>query len=189
MSWLSSAVKSVRKVGSKVGGVVKKVAPLAGLIPGVGTIAGAGIGALGSIMEGHNGVGGTLKAAAGGGLGGLANQTLLKGAGYKGLGALLKGGAAGNVASTVGGGLKSALGSALGNGGAGFGLKDLLGLGIAGAGAYSGIKQSQAAEARAKPMLDASSAGLIARLKQGPRSTQSFSRFRDLKNPFAGQYS
>jgi hypothetical protein len=215
-----SFISKVRKIGSKIGGVVKKAAPLAGLIPGVGPLAGFGIGALGSIMEGHNGVGGTLKAGAGGAAGGLANKVLLNGQGYKGLGALVKGGAGGaagkvgNAVKTAAGGAGSALAGVLGKSGGGFGLKDLLALGIGGAGAVSGIKDSRAARAReaeltgkqlgladetagygrdmiarSKPLLDAGSTGLLDRLKQGPRKTQSFSRFRDLTNPMSGQFS
>jgi hypothetical protein len=62
MSWLSSGLR-------KVGGVAKKAAPLAGLIPGVGTVAGGLIGGLGSLASGDN-IGEALKYGAKGAVGG-----------------------------------------------------------------------------------------------------------------------
>ncbi len=82
MSWLSQGLK-------KVGGVAKKVAPFAGLIPGVGTLAGAAIGGLGSLASGDN-IGEALKNGAIGGLSGYGGSKLLGGKGILGIGGALK---------------------------------------------------------------------------------------------------
>ena len=65
MSWLSKAVKGAKKlvtnpgkalenIGRSVGGAVKAAAPVLNVIPGVGPIAAAGLGALGSVASGGN---------------------------------------------------------------------------------------------------------------------------------------
>lgn len=210
-------IKSVRKIGSKVGGVLKKAAPLAGLIPGVGTAIGAGIGALGSVMEGHNGLSGTLKAAAGGAAGGLANKVLLGGKGVLGVG-----GAAGKLADIVKTGktgdpiADAAVGliAKKGTAGGGIDLGKLLGLGLGGYAAVTGNKDAEAQRkkqevftgkqlgiadeiaargrmlnANADKMRDASAPALLARVAAGARSTPSFAaRFTDARNPFAKNY-
>lgn len=57
MSWLSSAWDSVKSVGSKIGGVVKKIATpvlsfAAGLVPGVGPLLSKGVDVLGNTLVG-----------------------------------------------------------------------------------------------------------------------------------------
>lgn len=141
-------IKKIRKVGSKIGGVLKKGAPLLGLIPGVGTLAGAGLGALGSVMEGNNGWGGTLKAGALGGLSGLGNTTLLGGKGALGIpGALSKATAGmkvGRPAAGKGGAIDKIASAARGliprTKSGGIDLGSLLGLGLGGYAAVTGNK-------------------------------------------------
>jgi hypothetical protein len=79
MSWLSKAVKKVGKVAGKVGKVVgtvaSKAAPLIAMVPGVGTLGGAALGAGGALLSGEN-VGTALKRGALGAAGGLAGGTV-----------------------------------------------------------------------------------------------------------------
>ena len=58
-----------------VGRFARRAAPLVGLIPGVGTLAAAGIGAAGGLLGGE-GLGGAARGALGGALGGLAGGGL-----------------------------------------------------------------------------------------------------------------
>lgn len=113
-----SFIKELRKIGQKGGSLLRKAAPVVGLIPGVGTIAGAGLGALGSIAEGHRGLGGTLTSAGIGGLSGfggsklremLANRTASKVAG--GLAGRVPGDGLGAVNTGKLGALSGAIGS------------------------------------------------------------------------------
>lgn len=67
----------------KLGGLAKKAAPFVGMIPGVGTLAAAGLGGLGGLASG--GLKGALQGAAGGALGGLGGGLLGKLGGVKGL--------------------------------------------------------------------------------------------------------
>lgn len=85
-------IKSIRKIGQKAGGLLRKAAPFLGFIPGVGAVAGGALGALGSIAEGHRGWSGTLGSAAMGGLSGLGGSKLR---------ALLKKGSASAVGGAV----------------------------------------------------------------------------------------
>lgn len=155
-------IKSIRKVGSKAGGVLKRAAPLLGLIPGVGTVAGAGLGALGSVMEGGNGWGGTLKAGLFGGLSGLGNSMLLGGKGVGGIaGALqkataaMKGGTAGKIMGGGGDRLANAAKGLLGSSGGGLGtLGKILGLGAAGYGAYTGNKSANDLRKKQSGLMD-----------------------------------
>lgn len=65
MSWLSKAIRGVGKLA-------KKAAPVLGMIPGVGTLAGGVIGGLGGLASG--GLKGALQGAAGGVSGGLLSK-------------------------------------------------------------------------------------------------------------------
>lgn len=173
MSWLSQGLK-------KVGGVAKKIAPVVGLIPGVGTVAGAAIGGLGSLASGDS-LGEALKSAAIGGLSGYGGSTLLGGKGILGIGSGLKkvGGALGigggpklsgspgdliGMASP-GGGVPGISPAGLGGGGGGIlgslggilggGLKKIGGVdGLLGAGAlgYGAYQQKQAGDMREKAL-------------------------------------
>lgn len=96
MSIFSGIGKAIKKGVGFVGDVAKKAAPFAGLIPGVGTLAGAGLGALGSAGSdfGHSrkfDLGGALKSGALGGLSGFAGSKLLGGKGFMNIGNAIKG--------------------------------------------------------------------------------------------------
>jgi len=101
--FLKKIAKGAGKVLGGVGDVVSKAAPLAGLIPGVGTLAGGIIGGAGGLLGNLNNknvslgsvFGNTLKGGLGGAAGGLANKALLGGKGIGGLVGLLKGGGGG----------------------------------------------------------------------------------------------
>jgi hypothetical protein len=54
MGLLKSIGKGLKGIGKKVGGVVSKVAPYAGLIPGVGSLAAGALGAGGALVSGKN---------------------------------------------------------------------------------------------------------------------------------------
>lgn len=90
MSWLSSAVHGI-------GHLAEKAAPIVGLIPGVGTLAGGVIGGLGGLAAG-DGLGGALKYGLEGAASGFGGG-LLKGAG----------GGAQSIASLAGGGAGGAI--------------------------------------------------------------------------------
>lgn len=76
-----------------LGKVAKAAAPVAGMIPGVGTLAAAGLGAGGGLLAGE-GLKGALTGAAGGALGGLGGGLLGKAGGLggaiKGIGSFAK---------------------------------------------------------------------------------------------------
>lgn len=96
-----SFIKEIRHIGQVGGSLLRKAAPIVGLIPGVGTIAGAGLGALGSIAEGHRGLSGTLGSAAMGGLsgyGGSKLRALLAAKGASGTGQSMPNGGYGSTA-------------------------------------------------------------------------------------------
>lgn len=103
---------SLKKIGKAIGGVMKKAAPVVGLIPGVGTLAGAAIGAGGSVLSGNN-LKSHLKHGAIGGISGAAGG-LLKGSGgassilskIPGGGSLGKG-IGGLMSGSLGGGIKA----------------------------------------------------------------------------------
>lgn len=67
----------------QAGGVAKKLAPFASLIPGVGPLAGVALGGLGSLAHGDN-IGEALKSGAMGGLGGVASKALQGGSALEG---------------------------------------------------------------------------------------------------------
>ncbi len=81
MGLFSAIGRGVRGIGK----IARKAAPFVGLIPGVGTLAAAGLGAAGGLLGGE-GFRGALRGAAGGALGGLAGRipgvgNLISGAG------------------------------------------------------------------------------------------------------------
>jgi len=73
--FLKKAVKGIGKGIKKVGKFARKVSPALAFIPGVGTLAAAGIGAAGGLIGGE-GLGGAAKGALGGAAGGLAKAGL-----------------------------------------------------------------------------------------------------------------
>lgn len=160
MSWLSKGLK-------KVGGLAEKAAPVVGLIPGVGTLAGGAIGGLGALAHG-DGLRGALKYGAMGAASGLAGSKLLGGKGILGVpGALKKVIGSGGHPEVVGlgpGGVpminqtagKSGLGGLGGIAGLlGSGFKKIGGVdGLLGAGAlgYGAYQQKQAGDYRNKAL-------------------------------------
>lgn len=91
---VTNPVKWAENAGRSVGKAASDAAPVVGLIPGVGTLYGATIGGLGSVMAGNNARTSFGKAVTGG-LSGFANKHLLGGQGFKGIpGALHLGGSA-----------------------------------------------------------------------------------------------
>jgi hypothetical protein len=146
----------LKKVGKVVGGVAKRAAPIAAMIPGVGTVAGAAIGGLGSRASGDNlktaigyGIKGALPGALGklGGLGGvLGGLKRIGGGGAPSLdvGDLSKvignsgmpGGAAPGLGSSGKGGVLGSLGSIIGGAG---GLGGILGGGLKKIGGVDGL--------------------------------------------------
>lgn len=94
----------LKKIGKVVGGVAKQAAPVISMVPGVGTVAGAAIGGLGSLASGDN-----LKTAIGYGVKGAMPGMLGKLAGA--------GGIAGKAGSILGG-LKKVGGGSIGGSGA-----------------------------------------------------------------------
>jgi len=180
-----------KKVFGGIGDIVGKAAPLAALIPGVGPLAAAGIGAGGRVLgrlndadPGRGGVGGFLgEAAKGGAWGGLGGYGLDK----------LSGGVDG-LAGLKGIGGKLGLNSLLGGSG-GFGLGDLIG-GAAGAGSiYAGTQAQGRAQAlqneanqfargrdrQLSPLRDFAVQGLTAAQPTRPDLS---STFADPTNPF-----
>lgn len=212
MSWVSKGLKKVgkvaQKVGKTVGTVAQKAAPFAGLIPGVGPLAGLALGAGGSVLAGHN-LATTLKSGAMGAASGLAGSKLLGGKGIGGLlsraqGAIGSGGAAAGAegAAAGGGGIPSSIGGLIAAAQKrGISIGDLVKLGIGGAGAVAGIssanKAGRAADAafgkqgaiadqmnaRGAPLADAASKGLLARLAQGSNP------YADRANPFTANFA
>lgn len=81
---MRNPVKWAENAGRTVGKAAKQAAPVVGLIPGVGTVAGAAIGGLGSVLSGGN-MQSHLKSGLSGALSGYANTKLLGGEGYKGI--------------------------------------------------------------------------------------------------------
>lgn len=208
-SFLKKIGKGISKVGKVVGGVAQKVAPYAGLIPGVGTLAGMALGAGGSVLAGHN-LSTTLKSGAMGAASGLAGSKLLGGKGVLGIGGLLKGGASAGSgapadasgASAPSGGLPTSIGALVAEAQKrGISIGDLVKMGIGGAGAVSGIVSSSKAgkqasdaygrqagiadqmNARGAPLADAAQKGLLARLAQGSNP------YADRANPFTANFA
>lgn len=172
-------VKGLKGGAKFIGGAAKKAAPIVGLIPGVGTVAGGLIGAGGSLLSDVGSgrrisLGQALKSGATGALSGLAGAKLLGGKGLPGLlsrakGFLGGGGAprtdtgvspsvvdeAGNVIRAAGGG---GVGTAGGGGGILGRIKDFItsnparaaSLGIAGAGLISGARREGEADSLLK---------------------------------------
>lgn len=102
MSWLSS-------IGHTLGSVAKKAAPLVGMIPGVGTLAGGAIGGLGGLLAPGGNIGEALKGGAMGAASGFVGK-------LPGVQSMLGkvGGALGSAGSAIGSGLGKA-GSAVGS--------------------------------------------------------------------------
>jgi hypothetical protein len=123
-------VDAVKGIGKGIGSVAKTVAPVAGLIPGVGTLAGAALGAGGNLLSGGSfedilkgGLGGATGGLSGG-LGGLSGilgggggQPQQQGQGLGSLQDILLGGGAGILGSILGGG--GSIGDILKGGGIG----------------------------------------------------------------------
>lgn len=207
-SFLKKIGKGISKVGKVVGTVAQKAAPFAGLIPGVGPLAGLALGAGGSVLAGHN-MATTLKSGAMGAASGLAGSKLLGGKGISGLlskgaGMIGSGGApaAAGAPATGGGGVLGSIGSLVAEAKKrGISIGDLVKLGIGGAGAVAGIssankagkqgdvasgKQAAIADqmnARGAPMAEAASRGLLARLAQGSQP------YADRANPFTANFA
>lgn len=74
MSFLGGIWNGIKSVGKTIGGVAKSVAPVLGVIPGVGTLAAGAIGGLGGLL--HGGPKEALTGALGGVSGGLAKKAL-----------------------------------------------------------------------------------------------------------------
>lgn len=96
MSIFGGIGKAIKKGVGFVGDVAKKAAPFAGLIPGVGTLAGGAMGVLGSAGSdfGHGkkfDLGGALKSGAMGAASGFGGSKLLGGKGFMGIGNAIKG--------------------------------------------------------------------------------------------------
>lgn len=116
--------KTVKKVGKVVGKVAAKAAPVASLIPGVGTLAAAGLGAGGNLLAGKG-----LKGALQGGISGAMGSLAIGGLGATGiLGKLGSSGGFSSILSSLGGsggsgsalgGISKALGMIGGGGGGG----------------------------------------------------------------------
>jgi len=206
-SFLKKIGKGIAKVGKVVGNVAQKAAPFAGLIPGVGPLAGLALGAGGSLLAGHN-MATTLQSGAAGGLSGLAGSKLLGGKGVLGISGLLKGGAGSGApadptgASAPTGGLPTSIGALVAEAQKrGISIGDLVKLGIGGAGAVSGIVSSSKAgkqasdaygrqagiadqmNARGAPLADAAQKGLLARLAMGSNP------YADRANPFTANFA
>ncbi len=75
MSFLGSIGNAVKGGVKKVGGLAEKAAPFAGLIPGVGTLAGGALGGLGALAHG-DGLSGALKYGAEGAASGFGGGLL-----------------------------------------------------------------------------------------------------------------
>lgn len=92
MGFFKKLKKGVKKVGKVVGSVASKAAPIAALVPGVGTLGAAALGAGGALAAGKG-----LKGAIGSGLGGALGGLAIGGMGLTG--ALGKLGTSGGLAS------------------------------------------------------------------------------------------
>ncbi len=112
---------------SKIGGLASKAAPLVGLIPGFGTVAGGVLGAGGALLSGEN-IGTALKRGA---LGAGGAFGLSKIGGLAGIGKLLQAGP--EQAAAI-----SSVGKALGGGSTEANARILAGLGVKAAGALEG---------------------------------------------------
>jgi len=119
----------------QAGGVVKKLAPLAALIPGVGPVAAGIAGGLGGLAHGE-GLGGALAGAAGGAL----PAYLLGGQGVGGLSGIL--GKSGTLAKLGGFAASHGLGNAAG----GLDFGKLAGVGMAGANLIGANQQRKSAQ-------------------------------------------
>lgn len=149
MSWLSSGLK-------KVGHIAEKVAPFAGLIPGVGTLAGAAIGGLGALAAG-DGLKGALKYGVEGGLSGLGGSKLLGGKGILGIGDGLKkvGGALAHPGDSLSSLSKSGIPGLVGQaGGIVNGIKNNVDPLLGSAALYAGYKKSGQADDYRKQAMD-----------------------------------
>lgn len=103
--------KKLKKGIKKLGKLASKAAPILGMVPGVGTLAAAGLGGLGALAAGK-GLKGALKSGLMGAAGGLAGQAL---GGMGGLKGLMSGGLKGLAGKFGGmGGLMDLAGNALG---------------------------------------------------------------------------
>ncbi len=149
MGFFKKLKKKVKKVARGVGNIAQAAAPFVGMIPGVGTVAAAALGAGGSLLSGDS-----LRTAIGsgiaGGLGGLAGGALGGGGLLGGLmggagptGAASAGGAGGLgglLGGLFGGGGGTPMGGGIGGGSTGsFGWADALFGGGAGGGSAGGL--------------------------------------------------
>jgi hypothetical protein len=139
-----------KKIGKKLGKIVKKVAPIAAFIPGVGTALGGVLGGIGGSIGGALGMSGTT------GLGGLISSGVkgIAGLGIPGISSIAGGATAGNFggianalttkSGLLGGGMFGETGSSyFGGPEAGKGLANRFGLG---SGTMSQVEAAQAAE-------------------------------------------
>lgn len=190
MSLLSRGLKAVGKVA-------KKVAPVLGLIPGVGTLGAAAIGGLGGLASG-GGLKGALQGAVRGGAGGLAGK-LAGGIVPGGVGGLINrivpGGVGGLVTGAVNklGGAGAAAPAGGGTSGGVGGLIDLAGQGLA---MYQGAQDTeQAARLRNEAantargayasMAPVRQAAVGALLAPEPTRQDLSARYANPMNPFA----
>jgi len=135
-----------KSIGKALGGIMKTAAPFAGLIPGVGPLAAAGLGAggnfLGNALQGNKAnLGSALLSGASAG----AGSALTKGQGFKGFGNL---GGQGGTLAKLGTALKKPglLGST--QPGGGFDLGKIGMVGMAGANLLGNNAQRKSAQAR-----------------------------------------
>lgn len=193
MSFLSGLGHTLKKGVGALGDVAKFAAPIAGMIPGIGTIGGAALGALGTGASefGHGqkfNLGDIIKHGAMGAAGGLAGKAFSGAGGAGGIG--------GKLGSLFGGG--GGLGSLLGGGGGsgqggGFNLGKLGQLGLAGLDtAQSAQQQAQAEKLRQSALgtvqgqqgdRDAARKQLMGRLGQVPQKQNLGSLFAGSQNP------
>ena len=153
--FLKKIAKGIGKGVKAVGKVAHKAAPALAFIPGVGTVAAAGIGAIGGLAAGKGLKGaltGALKGAGGGlfksGIGAIAGKVLGGGGGglEQSFGATGTGGGEGG-----GGGFRDFLSNLFGGG---KGLKALGGLALGGASIKASADQRKSSEAFNQKLLD-----------------------------------
>jgi hypothetical protein len=106
MSFLGSIGNAIKGGVKDIGGLAEKAAPFAGMIPGVGTLAGGALGGLGALAHG-DGFGGALKYGAEGALSGYGGGLLRGGADAATTAADATGDTGGGFLSNVGNMLKS----------------------------------------------------------------------------------
>ncbi len=176
MGMFKKLKKNIKKASRAIGNVAQKAAPYAGLIPGVGTLAGAALGAGGSALSGDSrntilssgikgGVGGYLGGQVGGLPGIIGGMTGAGGGlaniGLGGLNNIANVGLSGGLGAVGGGSLlQGGYGGPAGQGGllggGGFGSNALLGsLLNAGAGLYGANQADNAADAQQDAARDA----------------------------------